>query len=107
MKIPTRCLMLLYCVRRHILESEPKTPFFCAAGFYKPHLPWHAPKRFFDLYDPDRISLPLVKDDDLDDVPPIAREWALQPRDHELVTGRGQWRQAVQGYLASISYVIP
>jgi len=87
------------------LQSGPKEPFFCAAGFYKPHLPWHAPKRFFDLYDPDRLSLPLVKDDDLDDVPPIAREWALQPRDHELVTGRGQWRQAMQGYLAAISYV--
>ena len=87
------------------LQSGPKTPFFCAAGFYKPHLPWHVPQRFFDLYDPARISLPLVKDDDLDDVPPIAREWAQSPRDHELVTTRQQWPQAVQGYLAAISYV--
>jgi arylsulfatase A-like enzyme len=86
-------------------RSGPREPFFCAAGFYKPHLPWHVPKRFFDLYDVNRISLPLVKDDDLEDVPPIGRSWALNPPDHELVTTRKQWPQAVQGYLAAISYV--
>lgn len=31
-------------------------PFFLAAGFHKPHLPWNAPKRFFDLYDPARLA---------------------------------------------------
>ena len=86
------------------LRNPPTKPFFCAAGFYKPHLPWHAPQRFFDMYDVNRIALPLVKQDDLDDVPPIGREWALSPRDHELVTSRAQWPQAVQGYLAAISY---
>jgi arylsulfatase A-like enzyme len=86
------------------LKSSPARPFFCAAGFYKPHLPWHSPQRFFDMYDVNRISVPLVKQDDLDDVPPIGREWALSPRDHELITSRGQWPQAVQGYLAAISY---
>ena len=86
------------------LRNPPTKPFFCAAGFYKPHLPWHAPRRFFDMYDVNRIALPLVKRDDLDDVPPIGRNWALSPRDHELVTSRAQWPQAVQGYLAAISY---
>lgn len=86
------------------LSAPAREPFFCAAGFYKPHLPWHVPQRFFDLYDPDKIALPLVRKDDLDDVPRIGRDWALSPRDHELVTGRGQWREAVRGYLAAISY---
>jgi arylsulfatase A-like enzyme len=40
----------------------------------------------------------------LDDVPPIGRDWALSPPDHEIVTGRNLWCQAVHGYLASISY---
>src|SRR5262249_3632850 len=75
-----------------------------AAGLYRPHLPWYVPGRFFDLYDLETVALPLVRSDDLDDVPPIAREWALSPRDHELVTSSGQWRRAVHGYLASISY---
>jgi arylsulfatase A-like enzyme len=87
------------------LQRPPDEPFFCAAGFYKPHLPWHVPKRFFDLYDPQRISLPLVKNDDLEDVPDIARNWALSSPDHELVTSRNQWPEAVRGYLAAISYV--
>jgi len=86
------------------LHAAPPEPFFCAAGFYKPHLPWHVPARFFDLYDAANVSLPFVKDDDLDDVPPIARRWALSPPDHELVTSRGQWPQAVRAYLAAISY---
>lgn len=86
------------------LGAPVHEPFFCAAGFYKPHLPWHVPARFFDIYDAETVSVPLVKDDDLDDVPPIGRSWALSPADHELVTGRGQWRDAVRGYLASISY---
>lgn len=86
------------------LAAPPREPFLCAAGIYKPHLPWHAPKRFFDLYPRDTIALPLVKDDDLDDVPPLARQWALNPPDHALVTERGVWRDAVQGYLACVSY---
>jgi arylsulfatase A-like enzyme len=85
------------------LASPPQQPFFCAAGLYKPHLPWHAPQRFFDLI-PHEPVLPLVKADDLDDAPPIAREWALTPPDHELVTSRGVWPDAVRAYLACIAY---
>lgn len=86
------------------LRRPPGRPFLCAAGLYKPHLPWYLPRRFFDLYPRDTISLPLVKQDDLDDVPDIARRWALSPPDHETVQRHGQWRHAVQGYLAAISY---
>ena len=79
-------------------------PFLFAAGLYKPHLPWYAPKRFFDMFPLDSIIVPVVRDDDLDDVPPIARNWALNPPDHETVTRAGQWRHAVRGYLAAIAY---
>jgi arylsulfatase A-like enzyme len=86
------------------LETRPSEPFFVAAGIYKPHLPWHAPGRFFDMHPRDQVILPIVRDDDLDDAPPLARSWALNPPDHELVTSRGVWKDAVQGYLACISY---
>ena len=86
------------------VKHPPNEPFFFAAGLYKPHLPWYVPKRFFDRYPLDSIVLPPVKIDDLDDVPPIAREWATSPPDHEYVTRAGQWHTAVQGYLASISF---
>ena len=35
-----------------------KQPFLLAVGFYKPHLPFNAPKKYWDLYDRDRIPLP-------------------------------------------------
>jgi len=86
------------------LKTPPEQPFFCAAGLYKPHLPWYVPQRFLDLYPLDKVSLPFVKEDDLDDVPQIARDWALSPPDHEAILKHDQWRHAVQGYLAAISY---
>lgn len=35
-----------------------KEPFFLALGFMKPHLPFNAPKRYWDLYDRNNIELP-------------------------------------------------
>lgn len=86
------------------LSKPHEKPFFCAAGFYKPHLPWFAPQRFFDLYPLEDVILPIVKEDDLDDVPEIPRSWVGKPPDHETILAHGQWRHAVQGYLAAISY---
>jgi arylsulfatase A-like enzyme len=39
------------------LAKEDK-PFFYGLGFFKPHLPFNAPKKYFDLYDCDKIELP-------------------------------------------------
>lgn len=38
--------------------GDSKEPFFLAVGFMKPHLPFCAPKRYWDLYDHDTIDLP-------------------------------------------------
>lgn len=45
--------------RLHALKSE-QGPFFLAVGFLKPHLPFVAPKKYWDLYDPDKIPLPAI-----------------------------------------------
>ncbi len=35
-------------------------PFFLAVGFLKPHLPFVAPKKYWDLYDPNTIPVPTI-----------------------------------------------
>ena len=87
------------------LNAEHDRPFFLACGLFRPHLPWYVPRKYFDMYPLDRITLPNVKQDDLDDVPEPGRKMARPQGDHAKVTKHNQWRQAVQGYLASISFV--
>jgi len=87
------------------LSKPHERPFFLAAGIYRPHLAWYTPRKYFDLYPPDRIALPAVREDDLDDVPPIGRAMARARRaDFELVKESGKYGEAVQAYLASISF---
>ncbi|MBN2513774.1 MAG: sulfatase [Sedimentisphaerales bacterium] len=37
--------------------SKSDKPFFLACGFHRPHLPFNAPKKYYDLYDPSTIEL--------------------------------------------------
>jgi len=88
-----------------VLGQRHAKPFFLAAGIYRPHLPWYAPRKYFDLYPLDQIALPPLKEDDLDDVPPAGRKIAAQRSvDFALVREAKQYRRAVQAYLASISF---
>lgn len=56
--------------RIHRLTSQSQ-PFFLAVGFLKPHLPFVAPKQYWDLYDPDQIPVPTI-----DHLPTGAPEFA-------------------------------
>lgn len=86
------------------LEKKHERPFFLGCGIFRPHLPWYVPRKYFEMYSPDKITLPNVKEDDLDDVPPMGRKIAKPDGDHRKVIEYNQWRKAVQGYLASISF---
>ena len=48
-----------YWARKQLQEKHDR-PFFMAVGFIRPHVPWHAPKKWFDLYQPDQITLPYI-----------------------------------------------
>lgn len=57
-------------LRKH---GQTEQPFFIAAGFVRPHYPNVAPKKYFDLYPPEDITLPETREGDLDDVPELGR----------------------------------
>jgi arylsulfatase A-like enzyme len=88
-----------------ILKSPPDKPFFLAAGIYRPHLPWYAPRKYFDMYPAGSITPPPIKEDDLDDVPEGGQKMAAARReDLELVYREGRYQEVLQAYLANISY---
>ncbi len=87
------------------LNEQHDKPFFLAVGVYKPHLPWYVPKKYFDLYPLDKVVVPATREDDLDDVPPQGLLMARTRGDHEFITERNLWANAVQAYCASVSFV--
>ena len=87
------------------LRKKHDRPFFLAAGIFRPHLPWYAPKKYFAMYPPEKVVLPKVKDNDLDDVPPAGRKMASARGDEwRLLKQKRRWREATAAYLASISF---
>lgn len=85
------------------LAKKRDKPFFHAVGIFRPHIPWYAPKKYFDLYPVKDVVLPKVKDDDLADVPSAGHR-SIRKAWHRWIVSNGEWRGAVSGYLASISF---
>jgi iduronate 2-sulfatase len=93
---------------RELLQT-PERPFFLAVGFHNPHVPWVAPKKYWDLYDPRGIPLP-----DNPYAPRNAPAFAARsgddfywygnvPKDRKITPEFG--RQCLHGYLAAVSYI--
>jgi iduronate 2-sulfatase len=89
--------------------QQERRPFFLAVGFRKPHLPFCAPQRYWDLYDPAAIAPPVSTTH-----PVAAPEYAVRswnelegyrdiPRSGRLTAGKVQ--RLRHGYYACVSYV--
>ena len=52
---------LLSLVADNRKTKKDERPFFTAVGFHRPHIPWHAPRHYYDLYPPG--DLPIAKHD--------------------------------------------
>lgn len=83
-------------------------PFFLAVGFFKPHLPFNAPKRYWDLHDPAKFNLP-GEPERVQGAPAVAyhphRElggYTGMPKDERLEAV--QTRTLRHGYYACVSY---
>ena len=100
------------------LKKNHDQPLFLACGFYRPHLPWYVPQKYFDRYPLEEIILPKSITNDRDDLPEYGKRFARERysaswgtdlnqgiQDHDLVLEYDQWHKGVQAYLASISFV--
>ncbi len=91
-----------YCVEQ--LQARHDKPFFIACGIFRPHMPWSVPKKYFDMHPLGKIKLPPHIEDDLKDIPKLGVRTANPQGDHQRITKAGAWKEAVQAYLASVTY---
>ncbi|MFC1736677.1 sulfatase-like hydrolase/transferase [Candidatus Hydrogenedentota bacterium] len=92
-----------------INETHTK-PLFLAMGFHRPHTPLYAPQSYFDMYPLGSIILPTVNESDLDDVPERGVQFAMAGSpwpegDYAKIKSEGKQKEAVQAYLACVSFV--
>lgn len=93
---------------------ERGQPFFLAVGYYRPHLPFNAPERYWDLYD--RAALPLAEHPHVpENAPPMALHNQRELRGYtdfrhvsyplEGSLSEAEARLLRHGYYASVSYI--
>lgn len=82
-------------------------PFFLAAGFNLPHVPWVAPQWAYDLYPIEDVIVPMPVENDLSDEPALAVALVTNPSgptQYDLVESAGKAAEYTRAYLASISH---
>lgn len=86
-----------------LLEAHRDRPFFISAGFYRPHCPYIAPKKYFALYPLEKISLPQFPID-LTNALPRAALASTSPWPWFGVS-QPQARESIRAYYAAISFM--
>jgi iduronate 2-sulfatase len=89
-----------------VLTEVKDQPFFLAVGFWKPHAPFNAPKKYWDLYD--RAQLPALDARRPQGAPDMAFHQSteiLGPPAKQTPVSNEQAAEMRHGYLANISYM--
>ena len=94
---------------RRLKTERPGQPFFLAVGFCKPHLPFVAPKKYWDLYDPDKLP-PVPVTERPEGAPAFAIKAGANEVNQYVRDTRGavtpeRTRHLRHGYAACVSYV--
>jgi iduronate 2-sulfatase len=89
-------------------KSKSDQPWLMAIGFLKPHLPFVAPKKYWDLYDPNKIELAEYQQAP-DGAPAYAPQNSGELRAYSNMPNQGPipdslQRELIHGYLASVSF---
>ncbi len=87
-----------------LLEQHAAQPFFLGLGFIRPHLPFVAPSKFFDMYPLAAMPVPNNPPGDLDDIPTAAK--SVRPQLwNDMRMDEPRIREALRGYYASTSFM--
>ncbi len=93
------------------LSKNSDQPFFMAVGFARPHLPFCAPKKYWDLYDPQQLPMP-VNEEQPKDAPRCALkrkgeivQFFPVPEQESGIYDEDLKRKLIHGYYASMSYM--
>jgi uncharacterized sulfatase len=86
-----------------IMEEKKDEPFFLAVGFFRPHTPFVAPKKYFDLYPVEDLRLPYAPEDDREDIPTAAFAHNCPIPHYNL--GKPVLLKALQAYYACVSFI--
>ncbi len=92
-----------------VRREKDGIPFFITAGFVRPHLPFSAPKKYWDLFDAEKLPMPKIKNFPKD-APAVALKTAGEISAYTPVPVDGKvnealTRELIHGYYASTAYV--
>jgi uncharacterized sulfatase len=87
-----------------LLEAHREKPFFLGVGFYRPHVPWIAPKKYFALYPLDRIRMPDIPAKDRATKPGLAL-LGQSAKEANYGLKEEKCREAIRAYYASVTFV--
>ncbi len=86
------------------LAKKQEKPFFLAVGLHKPHMPWNVPRKYYEMHPLAGIERPPYREDDLEDLPAAGVRMARPEGDHAKMLQSGRWKEAIQAYLATITF---
>ncbi|HEY0679943.1 MAG TPA: sulfatase [Chitinophagaceae bacterium] len=82
-----------------VMEEVRDKPFFLAVGFYRPHCPFVAPRKYFEMY-PEKVELPKRHPDDWKDIPQVAA-WSAE----NFGVDELKCQEILRAYYASVSFM--
>lgn len=85
-----------------LIKEHKDEPFFIGVGFVRPHVPFVAPKKYFEDYPYDEIIMPPKIEGDWDDIPPRGINYVTSVNGQ---MSEEQEKKAVAAYYASVAYM--
>jgi uncharacterized sulfatase len=80
-----------------MMEKHRKDPWFLGAGFYRPHVPWIVPSKYFDMYSLDEMDVPPYD--------PNEKSGPLKQAARPVAMTEKQHRELIRAYYASTSFM--